>query len=95
MCVFTLAVDRRGDGADFINCVAWKEAAIFIHKWFAKGKMVVVKGHIQTRIFEDRNGNKQKVTEINVEEASFCDDKKKATRDELPPMQDDNETLPF
>lgn len=78
---FTLAVDRsfvkQGEQrqADFIDCVAWRNTAEFIARYFQKGSMIAVAGSIQTRTYEDKNGNKRKATEIVVEQASFCGSK--------------------
>lgn len=78
---FTLAVNRRykKDGepdADFINCVAWKKTAEFIIKHFKKGNQIGLAGRIQTRSYDDQNGNKRFITEIIAEEIYFADGKK-------------------
>lgn len=78
---FCLAVDRKyqpsGEEkkADFIDCVAWRNTAEFICKYFNKGSMIGIEGEIQTRTFEDKNGNKRKATEVVVGNASFCGSK--------------------
>ena len=78
---FTLAVERsfvkQGEQrqADFIDCIAWRNTAEFIARYFQKGSMIAVIGSIQTRTFEDKNGNKRKATEVVVEQASFCGSK--------------------
>ena len=78
-CQFTLAVDRRfkdANGqrtADFINCVAWKQTAVFIQKYFRKGNRIGVVGSIQTRNYDDKNGQKVYVTEVIVDEAEFVE----------------------
>ena len=78
-CQFTLAVDRRfkdANGqrtADFINCVAWKQTAVFIQKYFSKGNRIGVVGSIQTRNYDDKNGQKVYVTEVIVDEAEFVE----------------------
>lgn len=75
---FTIAVDRsyvrQGEQrqADFINCVAWTSTAEFITKYFQKGSMIAVTGSIQTRNYEDKNGNKRTAVEVLVDQASFC-----------------------
>lgn len=77
-CNFTLAVDRRfkdANGqreADFINCVAWRQTATFIQKYFRKGNRLGVIGSIQTRNYEDENG-KHYITEVIVDEAEFVE----------------------
>ena len=78
VATFTLAVRRRiknaqgGYDADFINCVAWRHTADFLRKYFGKGQTVAVVGQIQTRNYEDNNGNKRYVTEVLVDEAEFA-----------------------
>lgn len=78
---FTVAVDRdfvkQGEErqADFINCVAFKETANHIAKWFSKGRMIAVEGRLQTRSYEDKNGTKHNVTEVIVNKASFTGEK--------------------
>lgn len=78
---FTLAVDRprakdsTENKADFISCVAWKQTAEFITKYFKKGSSIFVTGQIQTRSWTDQNNQKRYVTEVNVEKARFVDSK--------------------
>lgn len=67
---FTLAVDRRskeGKTTDFIDCVAWGRTAEVLAEYVRKGNMVGVIGSIQTRNYEDREGNKRKAFEILVD----------------------------
>lgn len=75
---FRLA-NERGFGenkrTNFINCVAWRNTAETIAKYFEKGKQILVGGELQTRTYEDKQGNKRVVTEILVNEFSFCDSK--------------------
>lgn len=79
---FTLAVDRgrkNANGereADFIDCAAWGSSAEFVQKWFAKGMMAIVIGRIQTRHWEDRNGNKRVSVGVQVDEITFGETKK-------------------
>ena len=79
---FTLAIDRDRKGpngerqTDFIDCVAWGKQAEFVKSWFAKGVMAIVVGRIQSRNWEDRNGNKRTSTEINANEVLFGESKK-------------------
>lgn len=81
VCDFCLAVDRSFTNknnereADFIDCIAWGKTADFVQKWFKKGSPMGVKGHIQTRMWEDKQGNKRKSTELVVEEVSFAGSK--------------------
>ena len=77
---FTVAVERYGKGedkqTDFINCVAWKSTAEFISKYFGKGRMIAVTGRLQSRSYEDKNGNKRTAIEVNVDQASFTGEPK-------------------
>ena len=78
---FTVAVDRRyarsGEErqTDFIDVIAWRQNAEFISKFFRKGSMIAIQGYIQTRTYEDKNGNKRKAVEVVVDNASFCGSK--------------------
>lgn len=78
-CNFTVAVDRRFKDqngqrqADFINCVAWRQTADFIGKYFRKGSKIAICGTIQTRKFNDQNGVTRYVTEVIAEEAEFVE----------------------
>lgn len=78
VCGFTLAVDRKfqKDETDFIPVVVWQKTAEFCSKYFQKGQKVAVSGRIQTRTWEDENGDKHYVTEIVAEEVDFADGKK-------------------
>ena len=79
---FSLAVNRRfvrqGEErqADFINIVAWNKTGEFCSKYFKKGKQVAIIGRIQTRTWDDENGQKHYVTEVVAEEAYFADSRK-------------------
>lgn len=79
---FSLAVERnfakQGEErkADFINCVAWRNQADFLAKYFEKGQMLALSGNIQTREYDDKNGNRVYVTEVVADEIHFAGDKK-------------------
>ena len=78
---FTLAVDRSYAKAgterqtDFINVVAWRSTAEFVCKYFTKGQMMAVSGPIQTRNYEDKQGNKRTAFEIVANDVSFTGSK--------------------
>ena len=80
---FTIAVDRgyqkAGEErkADFIDVVAWRNTADFVSKYFRKGSMIIVQGELQTRIYEDKNGNKRKAVEVVASNVSFGEAKAK------------------
>ena len=77
---FTIAVDRRGKGedkqTDFINIVAWRNTAEFITKYFNKGSMIGIEGSIQTRKYQDKNGNNRVAFEVVADNAHFIESKK-------------------
>jgi single-strand DNA-binding protein len=81
LCIasFTVALDRRNRNqdqtADFPNCVAFGKTAEFIEKYFRKGMRIGGTGRIQTRSYENRNGEKVYVTEIVMEQAEFVESK--------------------
>lgn len=82
-CTFTVAVNRRysKDGqqeADFINCQAWRQTAEFITRYFRKGSSICIIGSIQTRSWQDQNGQKRFATDVVVDEALFVDGKNDA-----------------
>lgn len=82
VCSFTLAIDRDHKDAngekqtDFIDCVAWNKQAEFVAQWFSKGMMAIVVGRIQSRKWQDQNGNNRTAIEINCEDVSFGETKK-------------------
>ena len=81
VCSFSIACNRSyvkqgGEReTDFVNIVAWRSTAEFICRYFRKGNMIAINGSIQTRNYEDKNGNKRKAVEILVDNASFCGSK--------------------
>lgn len=108
-CNFTVAVDRKfkdKDGnrqADFIICVAWKQTATFIQKYFHKGNRIGLTGSIQTRTFEDNEGRTVYVTEVVVDDVEFVESASKTEPTTAPapipdpeePVQEPSGTLPF
>lgn len=80
-CTFRIAVDRNfaraGEErkADFIDIVAWRQSAEFVCKYFHKGSLIAVDGSIQTRNYEDRNGNKRTAFEVVANNINFTGEK--------------------
>ena len=79
---FTIACDRDfGDKeTDFLECVAWKNTAEFVDKYFSKGRMAVVAGRLQIRGWTDKDGNKRKTAEIVADNVYFGDSKTESTQ---------------
>lgn len=79
---FTVAVDRdyQPGGSekqtDFIECVAWKGTGEFVSKCFRKGSMIVVSGRLQSRKWQDRDGNNRISWEVNASSVYFGESRK-------------------
>lgn len=79
---FTVAVERayakqgQEREVDFISCVAWRQTAEFICKYFGKGRMIALEGSMRTRTYEDKNGTKHYLTELYADNVSFTGEKK-------------------
>lgn len=97
-CQFTVAVDRKfkdANGqrqADFISCLAWKNTAVFIQKYFKKGNRIGVVGSIQTRNYEDQNGQKHFITEVVIDEAEFVESQNTSQVQNSVPVPEPSET---
>ena len=79
VCNFTIAVDRsyskEEKQADFMDYVAWRGIGEFVSKYFQKGKMIAVRGEMQSRKYVDKNGNNRVAWEVLVDRAEFCGSK--------------------
>ena len=100
---FTIAVDRpysKGSDrqTDWVDIVAWRNTAEFVCKYFSKGEPIVIEGSLQTRMWEDQNGNKRKSVEVVADNVEFVP-KAKGDKKDIPTSDDftvvDNEDLPF
>lgn len=80
-CRFSVAVNRNfknKDGnydADFINCVAFRNQAEFLSKYFHKGDEILLEGNIRTGSYTNRDGNKVYTTDVYVDAVEFCGSK--------------------
>ena len=94
---FSMAVDRsytpkgQEKQTDFIPCVAWRNTAEFISKYWSKGQRIAVKGELQSRQYTANDGSQRKVLEVVVDGAFFCESKannqQPATIEQLPQYQ--------
>ena len=97
---FSVAINRQKlkneeePKTDFIDCVAWEKTAEFIEKYFQKGSPIVVKGNIETRMYEDKNGNNRKSVDVLVREVDFSIQNKKENQDTKNDTSSDYD-LPF
>lgn len=92
VATYRLAVDRPAskDGqkeADFLTCVAFGSQADFASKYLHKGMRIAVEGRVQTRNYENKNGQKVYVTEIIIERHEFCESKSSGTAASYPAPQ--------
>ena len=83
-CRFTVAVDRKfadkntGERqADFISCVAWRQTADFVCRYFSKGKMIALEGSLRAGSYQDKNHPDvtHYTTDLYVDSVEFCGDK--------------------
>lgn len=108
VCSFTLAIDRdysktEQKETDFIDCTAWGKTAEFVSKWFQKGVMAIVVGRVQSRKWQDKNGNNRTSVEVNCAEVMFGESKKAREKDngsylpddDMIPPDDDDSDVPF
>lgn len=80
---FTVAVGRRAkrDETDFIECVAFRNTAEFIARYFKKGSAIIVFGQLRVEPYTDKEGNKRVSTRVTVDEAQFGE---KASKEDKP-----------
>lgn len=106
VCSFRIAVDRnyskeQEKQTDFINIVAWRNTADFVSEYFAKGKMIIVEGAIQTRNYQDKDGNNRTAVEVNASNVFFGESKRQeespapAREQDIDTGEMDSEDLPF
>ena len=101
VATFTIAVDRRFKNAsgerqaDFISCVAWRQQAEFVERYFGKGNRIGIVGSIQTRNWEDKDGHNRTTTEVVVDEVEFVESKTDKPQKSEPRQEDDFSQMPF
>lgn len=67
-----VAVDRtRGEGADFLDVVAWDKTAENICRYLRKGSLVAVEGRLQSRSWQDKEGNSRHAVEVVADTVHF------------------------
>lgn len=87
---FTVAVDRaytpkgQEKQTDFINCVAWRNTAEFLTKYFGKGQRMALTGSLQSRAYTDKNGNNRVAFEVVADQVFFADSKKESGGEQTP-----------
>lgn len=79
VCTITLAVERNSGTpgepreADFFDCVCWNQKGEFVSRWFHKGQLVAVEGHLQSRKWQDKNGQNRVTYEVIAEGCFFAE----------------------
>ena len=102
----TVAVDRSYSAGgekqtDFFDCVFWRQGAEFVSKYFKKGKEIIVTGEMQSRKWQDKEGNNRISWEIQNAHAEFCGGKGEKTQQEkqnvsdYSVVDDSSEDIPF
>ncbi len=97
VCSFRIACDRNYTAsgqerqADFIDVVAWRQSAEFITKYFQKGSMIAIDGSLQSRQYQDKNGNNRTAVEVLANHISFAGSAKKPDKQ---PVDDGGEAPP-
>lgn len=83
---FRIAVNRPRDRekVDFLDIVTWGKTAEFVNQWFHKGDPIGVEGPVQTRSYEDKNGNKRTAVEIVATGVFFVGSKSTGKADGKP-----------
>lgn len=77
VCQFRIACDRnfarQGEQrqADFVDIVAWRAQADFVCKYFSKGSLIAINGRIQTRNYQDKNGNNRTAFAVVADNINF------------------------
>lgn len=100
-----LAVQRSRKGqdgtypTDWIDAVFWGKTAEHAAQWFGKGDMAIVRGRLESRDWEDKNGNKRRSWEVQAESIDFCGGKKEKSADiraeDFTELSDDDGDVPF
>lgn len=95
---FSIAVDRRyqvkGEErkSDFFNCVAWRNEAEFISRYWSKGRAILVEGELQNRDYVDKDGVNRRITEVIVDRATFTGEAKAGGSSANPPAHPAEQT---
>lgn len=77
---FRIAINRprkegQEDKADFVTVIAWRQRAEFVSRYFRKGMAIYVEGQLQSRSWEDQQGNKRSALEVVADDIKFIDSK--------------------
>ncbi len=93
VCTINVAVDRpysKDKEADFFTVVCWRQAAEFVCKYFTKGQEILVQGEMQSRKYEDKEGNDRITWEVKANHVEFCGSKGQNEEDIPAPAKKSN-----
>ena len=82
VCSFSIAINRNFTNAngereaDFINVVVWRKQAENVKNYLSQGSQVAIDGRIQTRTYDDQNGQRRYITEVVADNVEFLGSKK-------------------
>lgn len=82
VCSVNVAVDRpysKDKETDFFTVVFWRQAAEFVCKYFSKGQEILVQGEMQSRKYEDKEGNNRVAWEVKADRVEFCGSKSQSS----------------
>ena len=79
----------------FLRCKAWRSTAEFLQKYFSKGSMMIVEGSLQSRKWQDKNGNNRVNWEVIADRVHFVDSRKQEAKEPVFEEVNDEEELPF
>jgi len=97
---FRVAVDRGykdSDGnrvCDFINCIAWRQTAQFIHKYFTKGQLIAISGRLESTNWNDSEGNPRYKMELRIVAAYFAGSNRSDAAAQIPEIPEEDLPLP-
>ena len=103
VAAFRIGVSRDYDReqTDWINAVAWRQTAEFVANYFSKGSMIALEGSLQSRQYQDKNGNNRTAYEVVADRVWFAESKSRSQKPEAEPdlsdyeEVEDNGDLPF
>ena len=98
---FTLAVNRTFKNAngeretDFINCVIWRQSAENFANWAKKGNLIGITGRIQTRSYENQQGQRVYITEVIAENFQMLESRNQQQGQQQAQPQQAKQSAPF
>lgn len=102
VAIFNVAVNRQFDRetTDFFSVSAWGKTGVFVSTYFSKGQEILLSGPMQSRKWQDKEGNNRVSWELIANQVEFCGTKNQAPKEDslesdFVEIKDDTEDLPF